>query len=58
MTVQDLSRVQLDELKQNYFWGEDTEDMVPEDITSPEEIPDEIIFEYYAGIHFVDDDFG
>lgn len=57
MTVRDLNREQLDELKTAYFWGDETQDILPDDITSPDEIPDEIIFNYYEGVCFVDDDF-
>lgn len=57
MTVQDLNRAQLDELKTAYFWSDETQDIIPDDITSPEQIPDEIIFNYYDRVCFVDDDF-
>ena len=57
MTVRDLSREQLDELKTAYFWGEETQNILSDDVISPEQIPDEIIFNYYDGVTFVDDDF-
>jgi len=57
MLVYDLSREQLNELKNAYFWGEDTEDIIPDYITTPEEIPDDIILNYYDGVSFVPDDF-
>lgn len=41
--VQDLNRDELNELKRYLF--------------SNENVPDEIIFEYYDGIYFIDQDF-
>lgn len=55
--VQDLNREQLDELKTAYFWQDETQDILPDDITFPEQIPDDIIFEHYDGVCFVPDDF-
>ena len=57
MLVKDLSKEQLDELKNAYFWGDKTRDGLPDEIISPEQIPDNIIFSYYADVDFVDDDF-
>lgn len=57
MTVRDLNQIQLDELKTAYFWGDETQDILPDDVISPDQIPDEIIFDYYDGVCFVDDDF-
>ena len=57
MVVQDLSRQQLNELKESYAqqlkqdgisWGE---------LSEAHEIPDEIIFEHYNGVTFTPDDF-
>lgn len=56
MDVRELTRAQLDELKQNYIcsiydspsWG---------DLADVDRIPDSVIFEYYAGIAFSNDDF-
>lgn len=57
MTVYELTREQLDELKTAYAdqlqedgisWGE---------LAASQEIPDDIILEHYAGIEFVPDDF-
>jgi len=56
-TVRDLNRDQLDELKSAYFWDPDTQDILPEEVVYPEQIPDEVIFDYYDGVMFVDDDF-
>lgn len=57
LMVQDLNREQLDELKTAYFWQDETHDILPDDITFPEQIPDDIILEHYDGICFVLDDF-
>lgn len=54
--VEQLTRNELDELKQSYVseivdnpsWGE---------LSDSTEIPDGVIFEYYGGISFVEDDF-
>ena len=55
--VRDLTKEQLQELKEAYFWQEETQEILGGDITSPDEIPDDVIFQYYEGISFVDDDF-
>lgn len=51
MNVRELSRDQLEELKETYFW--ETEN----DYVFAHEIPDSVVFEYYGGICFVNDDF-
>lgn len=56
-TVYDLTREQLEELKNSFFWQDETQDILEGAYTSPEEIPDYIIFEHYDGVYFVDDDF-
>lgn len=56
MNVRELNREQLNELKQAYVadmvenpsWGE---------LADSENIPDEIIYTYYEGVHFVPEDF-
>lgn len=65
MTVRELTRDQLDELKSNYFWSDNfpgyyyphwqTGELVP--VLFPGDIPDHVIFEQFDGIHFVNDDF-
>ena len=65
-SVYELSREQLDELKSNYFWSDEYEpcfyphwqtgELVP--VIFSGDIPDEVIFEKYGGISFVNDDFG
>lgn len=66
MTVYELNRTQLDELKNNLYWnfdGEqygsitDTEKELILNATYPDEIPDELVLKNYEGIHFVEDDF-
>lgn len=60
MTVIDLNREQLDELKQAYatqLAETDQEVIGYEGLTSATEIPDEVIFRHYEGIIFSEDDF-
>ena len=54
--VRDLTEDELNELRWSYFWelvdtGEDDE------IEWPDDIPDAVLFDHYAGISFVEDDF-
>lgn len=51
MNVRELSRDQLEELREAYFWT------VENEYTFSHEIPDIVVFEYYDGICFVDNDF-
>lgn len=55
--VQDLTRDELDELKTAFFWQDETQDILEGAYSQPCEIPDEIIFEHYEDMTFVDDDF-
>lgn len=56
VTVRELTRDQLAQLKQAYIcelladpsWG---------DLADAQDLPNDIIFEHYDGIEFVDDDF-
>lgn len=57
MTVYELSRDQIDELKTEYFYGNETKDNVPDNIIYLWKIPDDIIFEHFNDINFVNDDF-
>ena len=62
MTVYELSRDQLDELKSHFFWGEETADFpklneIGLPALFPDDIPDATVFRYYVGIEFVNDDF-
>jgi len=61
-TVYELSRDQFDELKSNFFWGEDTPEELKRDLLGrpalfPGDISDDIICKQYEDISFVDDDF-
>ena len=54
--VFDLTKDELEELRDSYYWqlvdtGED------EGIDGPEYIPDDVLFDHYAGISFVEEDF-
>lgn len=55
LTVCDLSRKQLDFLKECLFEEQDAEEVF-KDIT-PEEIPDEFIYDHYADCTFTEEDF-
>lgn len=61
MTVQELSREQLNELKWAYYYSDDYDPKIVGDNGLPVlfagDIPDRIIFEVYGGIHFVSEDF-
>lgn len=51
MSVNELNQNQIDELKLTYLYD------VENHYTCAEEIPNEVIFDYYSGIDFVNDDF-
>ena len=52
-TVHELNQQELEQLKWNYFYDEEVE----HDFDFPYQIPDETIFEVYAHISFVEEDF-
>lgn len=56
MYVQELNAAQLDCLRWAMFY-EDGNDEVLQGIETPFDISNEMIFSYYDGIHFVEDDF-
>ena len=57
-TVRDLTREQLNELKQSYkIQLEQDGDFSYEELVNATNIPDDVIFEHYEGITFTDDDF-
>lgn len=62
MTVRELNREQLDELKCNYYYSDDYDPKIVGHNGLPilfaGDIPDKIIFALYDGIDFVPDDFG
>lgn len=60
LSVHELNRDQLDELKSNYFWSDEFtgcngNDGLP--VLFPGDIPDAVILEKFEGISFVPDDF-
>ena len=58
MTTYELTREELDELKEAYFQQlKDTDPEVLEDITYWQELPDSLIHEHYDGFEFVREDF-
>ena len=59
MTVRELSRDQLNELKQAYAarLAETGEEISYGELVESTEIPDDVIFNHYDGILFTDDDF-
>ena len=56
MSVQELTRDQLSDLKQAYI-SELTDAPTWGDLAAADNIPDETIFLYYEGVVFVPDDF-
>lgn len=59
MYVTDLNRQQIAFLKIDYCYGDETRDTeVSQAASDYSDIPDEVIFEHYAGITFVPEDFG
>lgn len=61
MTVHELSRDQLEELKNSMFWMEYDEDFpMPEEVEAaevPEDIEDYVVFREYEDYDFSPDDF-
>lgn len=60
LTVYDLNRAQLDELKESFYeqYLQECVELDPEDEhLQPQDIPDTLIFEHYDGIIFSPDDF-
>ena len=59
MYVTELSRDQIDELKQAFFYNDDPEiqeNLAAAGIEYPQQIHDDIIFQENAGVYFVNDD--
>lgn len=56
-TVYDLNREELNELKDSMFWADDADEEILNGINYYWEIPDEVIYNHYNGISFVDEDF-
>lgn len=58
LDVSDLSEEQFAELKENYYYDILTsDDDIFEEVTCPEDIPDNIILEHYRHVVFTVDDF-
>lgn len=57
MMVRQLSREQLNELKETYMFETVCSGPSYSDLAEACNIPDELIFEYYDGYDFVNDDF-
>ena len=60
LTVHDLTPDQLDELKHNFFWGDESGPLFNSlglPVLFPGDIPDSVIFDHYAGYMFSNDDF-
>lgn len=56
MYVQELNAAQLDCLRWAMFY-EDGSDEILQEIETPYDITDEMIFDHYDGVYFVEDDF-
>jgi hypothetical protein len=52
-TVKELNSNELEQLKWEYFYNDEVE----HDFEYPHQIPDEVIFEHYGHISFVEEDF-
>ena len=61
MTVRELNQDQLNELKWAYYYDDDYDEKIVGanglPISFAGDIPNEIIYAVYAGIHFVEEDF-
>lgn len=54
--TRELTHDELDELKQNYLFDH-VDSPSYQELANSVDIPDEVIFEYYEGFDFVEDDF-
>lgn len=55
-TVYELTVNEFEELRESYFWQlQETDDA--DHFDSPDDIPDDVIFDHYDGISFVEEDF-
>lgn len=59
MNVRELTQEQLDQLKYDYYYQlhETDDDVLGDNILCPCDIPNDVIFEHYDGIAFVEEDF-
>lgn len=56
-TVYDLNKVELDELRDAMFWGDDEGFLEDNGIFDVSQITDEMIYNHFSGLSFVDEDF-
>lgn len=58
-TIENCTAEQLDELRNSYFWADDTDagELEALGIETPDDVPDWLLFQEYAHILFTDDDF-
>lgn len=56
-TVYDLNKAELDELRDAMFWGDDDSFLEDNGISDVFQITDEMIYNYFSGLSFVDEDF-
>jgi hypothetical protein len=52
-SVQELNREELEELRFTYFYNENINHFY----RNVDDIPNEVLFEHYGGINFVEEDF-
>lgn len=57
MDVSTLNDSQMGFLKQEMYYGTDEYRPLYEMYARPEDIPDELVLERYAGVYFVEEDF-
>jgi len=53
MNVTELNRDELEELRSNYFYDENINHFY----RNVNDVPNQVLFEYYGGISFVEEDF-
>lgn len=56
-TVYDLNKTELDELRDAMFWGDDEGFLEENGIFDVSQITDEMIYNHFGGLSFVDEDF-
>lgn len=52
-----MNKAEMEELKDAFFWSNDVDEEILGDIDAPWKIPDEVIYEHFDDISFVDEDF-
>ena len=57
MTIFELNKDELNQLKSDYFWNEETQDILEDCYSCPEDIPDDIIYNHYKDVMFIKEDF-